>query len=129
MSFIQNEALKPSYAPGWFLADDEACTRITATIPATGEHVTTNADGTKYCKMGTFISQDGLKGILYEDVDLSTGDMPGSVVVAGRFYHDRVHGIVSGNDALIDAGTAPTVTRPGADEDEGEGGDGDGEGG
>lgn len=126
MSFIQNEALKPSYAPGWFLADDEACTRITATIPATGEHVTTNADGTKYAKMGTFISS--LKGILYEDVDLSTGDMPGSVVVAGRYYSDRVIGTVSGNAALVNAGTAPTVTRPGNDDNEGKG-DGDGEGG
>lgn len=111
MSFIQNEALKPSYAPGWFLADNEHCTRITATIPATGDHVTTNADGTKYAKMGTFIS--ALSGILYEDVDLSTGDMPGSVVVAGRYYADRVVGTVSGNDALVSAGEAPTVTRPG----------------
>ena len=110
MSFIADGVKRPSYQPGWFLAEDEGCVRITKTIPATGTHVSTAADGAKYAKMGTFISSLG--GILYEDVDLSTGAMPGSIVVAGHYYADRVIGTVSGVATLVSAGNAPTVTRP-----------------
>ena len=111
MSFIQTEILKPTYAPGWFLEDSEHCTRITKEIPATGDFVVTNADGTKYVPMGTFIGSP-INGLVYEDVDVTTGAMPGSVVVAGRYYADRINGTVSGNNELINAGNAPTVTRP-----------------
>lgn len=109
MSFIYSET-HPSYAPGWFLADDENCTRVTKTIPNTGAFVTTNADGTKYVKMGTFVA--ALGGIVFEDVDVSEGAAPGSVVVAGRYYADRVIGTVTGVASLVSAGNAPEVTRP-----------------
>lgn len=110
MAFIGKNEKGHTYAPGWFLADDEDCTRITKTVPGTGAHVTTTEDGAKYAKMGTFV--ESLGGILYEDVDLSNGAAPGSVVVAGRYYSDRVIGTVSGVDALVNAGAYPTVTRP-----------------
>ena len=110
MSFIQTEPKRPTYAPGWFLADDEHCTRVTKQIPATGDFVTTNDDGTKVVKAGTFIGNP-IYGLVYEDVDVSTGAMPGSVVVSGRYYADRISGTVSGNNELIDAGNAPAVTR------------------
>jgi len=110
MSFIGDIEQGQTYAPGWFLEDNEKCTRVTKTVPATGAHVTTTADGKKYAKMGTFVASLG--GILYEDVDLSTGAMPGSVVIAGRYYSDRVIGTVTGVAALVSAGAYPTVTRP-----------------
>lgn len=119
MSFIANAPLKPSYAPGWFLADDENCTRITVTVAANSEAAVTNADGTKYMPMGSVYAG----GLLYEDVDLSEGDAPGSLVIAGHYWEDR---IVGDDDdltytGLVSAGEYPTVTRP--DEDEGDTGD------
>jgi len=111
MSFINNAPAKPSYSPGWFLADDENAVRLTFMLEDDGDYVTTADDGAKYVAMGTFIGSP-IYGIVYEDVDLSTGDMPASIVVAGHYYEDRVIGTVSGNDALISAGEAPAVTRP-----------------
>lgn len=114
MSFIQNEPLKPSYQPGWFLADDENCTRITMTIPAESDHVIVNEDGTKYVPMGTVFAA----GILYEDVDVSTGDMPGSLVIAAKVYEDRLVGDTEDltNTDIILVGDAPVVIRPTAKE-------------
>lgn len=118
MSFIQNEADARVYAPGYFLAHDE-CTRKTMTIPQT--LATTAANGTKFVKMGTvFPSNDeNAIGIVYEDVDVTTGDMPGSVVTKGEIYADRLAAELDADaiTALTALGfviieTAPTVTRP-----------------
>lgn len=89
MSFIGNVHQGQVYAPGWFLAKEE-CTRKTREISATG--ATTGANGGKYVKMGTvYPSNDQYaEGIVYEDVDVSTGDMPGSVVLKGEVYEDRL---------------------------------------
>lgn len=110
MSFIAEGVKRPSYLPGWFLADDENCTRITVTVDATDEAVVTADDGAKYMPMGSVYEG----GILYEDVDLSTGDMPGSLVVAGHYYADRIVGDSADitYSGLISVGDAPTVTRP-----------------
>ena len=52
MSFIMTPARAGHpYAPGWFLVNNEDCTRETRTIPATG--VTADADGGKHVAMGT----------------------------------------------------------------------------
>lgn len=117
MSFIGEDKKGFVYAPGWFLADDEGCTRITATIAADGEYVTTTDDGAVVALGGTFI--DDLGGILYEDVDLSNGDAPGSIVVAGKYYGDRVTGDASDVASLINVGNYPAVTRPEEDGAEG----------
>ena len=79
MSFIGDEHKGKVYAPGLFLAHEE-CVRETREIPQS--MATTEANGTKYVKMGTpFPSNDGnIEGLVYEDVDVTSGNMPGSVV-------------------------------------------------
>lgn len=91
MSFIKNDTTAKVYAPGYFIAlGDENCVRETKEIPAT--MAVTAEDGTKYVPMGTiFPSNDGNAiGIVYEDVDVTTGDMPGSVVTKGIVYEDKL---------------------------------------
>lgn len=91
MSFIQRNAVAgQGYAPGWFLADNEACERKTRTISATG--ASDGVNGGKYVKMGTIYPSNtsSAEGIVYEDVDVTTGDMPGSVVLSGVVYEDRL---------------------------------------
>lgn len=90
MSFInRNATTGKAYAPGWFLAHEE-CTRVTKEIAQEG--ATDTGEGGKYVKMGTiYPSNDGNAiGIVYEDVDVTTGDMPGSVVTKGEVYEDRL---------------------------------------
>ena len=121
MAFIGNVTQGTTYAPGYFLAHaDEEVTRETKQIPES--LATVNADGTKYVKMGTpFPSNDGnCVGLLYEDVDVTVGDMPGSVVTAeAEVYEDRlpVTLVDAAKTALTSKGfkfvaTAPAVTRP-----------------
>lgn len=90
MSFIGAGHQGQTYAPGWFLVNNEDCSRFTKTIPQS--LATTAADGTKYVKMGTaFPSNDAsATGIIYEDVDVTSGAMPGSVVTQGTVYEDRL---------------------------------------
>jgi hypothetical protein len=89
MSFIGSGRAGEVYAPGYFLAHEE-CTRRTTEIPQS--MATTASDGSKYVPMGTiFPSLNGnAKGIVYEDVDVSTGNMPGSVVYKGEVYETRL---------------------------------------
>lgn len=88
MSFIGGSQGK-TYLPGYFLAHEE-CERKTREIPQS--MATTESNGTKYVKMGTiFPSNDGnAEGIVYEDVDVTTGNMAGSVVLNGVVYEDRL---------------------------------------
>lgn len=88
MSFIGNSNGK-TYAPGYFLAKEE-CDRETREIPQS--MATTAANGSKYVKAGTpFPSNDAnIKGFVYEDVDVTTGNMPGSVVTAGKVVESRL---------------------------------------
>lgn len=90
MSFIGAEKQGQTYAPGWFLVTDEDCVRKTRQIAQSG--ATTTAEGGKYVPMGTaYPSNDGNAiGIVYEDVDVTDGDMPGSVVLRGTVYEDRL---------------------------------------
>ena len=121
MSFIGAVKQGVTYAPGYFLAyNDEGVTRETKQIAQSG--ATTAADGTKYVKMGTpYPSNDGNAiGLTYEDVDVTTGDMPGSVVTGNaEVYEDRLPVELNGaaKTALEALGfkfiaTAPAVTRP-----------------
>lgn len=118
MSFIGATEEGLVYAPGYFLAHEE-CERKTRQIAQTG--ATTAANGAKYVKMGTvYPSNDGdAEGIVYEDVDVTTGDMPGSVVLKGVVYEDRLPVALAdaAKTALEAKGftfieTAPEVTRP-----------------
>ena len=117
MSFIGSVEQGKAYAPGWFLAHEE-CERKTREIPQTGA---TTVDGKKYVKMGTvFPANDATaEGIVYQDVDVTTGAMPGSVVLRGVVYLDRlpVAPAAAAQTALEGKGfkfiaTSPAVTRP-----------------
>ena len=118
MSFI-TETTNTAYQPGYFLADTEGCTRETVTVAANHAAVVTKADGSKYVPAGAVIPANGAtaQGILYEDVDVSTGNMPGSIVTRGVIYADRLPAALS-NDAksaltgIKVIATAPAVTRP-----------------
>ena len=119
MSFIKTPTTGKVYAPGYFLAkNDENCVRETRTIPASKG---TTEGGGKYVPMGTiFPANDATAiGIVYEDVAVTTGDMPGSVVTKGIVYEDKLP--VTLNSAAKTAleglgfkfiATSPTVTRP-----------------
>lgn len=118
MSFIGAGSKGTTYMPGWFLAHEE-CERKTRQISQTGATVTDN--GAKYVKMGTIYPANDAtaEGIVYEDVDVSTGDMPGSVVLSGVVYEDRLPVALesAAKTALQGKGftfiaNAPTVTRP-----------------
>lgn len=91
MSFIKNDNTARVFAPGYFLAADaENCTRETREMKQT--NATTLSDGTKIVKMGTvYPANDGTaEGIVYEDIDVTSGNMPGSVVTKGIVYEDRL---------------------------------------
>ena len=124
MSFIASSQGK-YYEPGYFLANNEDCTRETKQILQAG--ATTADNGGKYVKAGTIYSvttgtgNDATTdyiGIVYEDVDVTFGDMPGSVVTKGEVYSDRLPVTLTTTiqTALEAKGfkfrTSPTVTRP-----------------
>lgn len=122
MSFIGlNQVTGKVYAPGYFLADPEHCTRETKTIKADDAAVKTTEDGGKYVPMGaTYKEGTGesakVAGVVYEDVNVTSGDMPGSVVTAGTIYKTRLV-TPDDADALKALGFTvieeePAVTRP-----------------
>lgn len=88
MSFIIEEKGK-AYAAGYFLAHEE-CERKTRQV--TQAMAVTTDNGAKYVPMGTiYPSNDAnAEGIVYEDIDVTTGDMPASVVLKGVVYEDRL---------------------------------------
>lgn len=116
MSFIQNKT-NIGYKPGYFLAHEE-CVRETVEVAADHAQVVTREDGAKYVPAGAIIpSNDGnAKGILYEDVDVSTGNMPGSLVTKGIIYEGRLPAAIQSAAKTAMAGieyrTEPTITRP-----------------
>lgn len=94
MSFIGKKREGETYAPGYFLAyADEEVVRETRQFAENSALVVTDADGGKHVPMGTaYPTNDAYAvGIAYEDVDVSDGDMPGSVVTGNAVvYEDRL---------------------------------------
>lgn len=118
MSFIASDTGK-GFLAGYFLVDDENCTRLTKTIKANHAQAVTRPDGSKYVPMGAVIpANDGTAvGILYENIDVSNGDMPGSVVTDGKVYTDRLPAApaaaaVSALTGIKFVATSPAITRP-----------------
>lgn len=115
MSFISNETGAPVYAPGYFLASAD-CKRFTTEIAqAKGTTVGT----AKVVKAGTvYPSNDGNAiGIVYEDVDVTNGDAPGSIVTDGVVYEDRLPAAIESAAEAVLTGirviaTSPSITRP-----------------
>lgn len=112
MSFIGDVKKGTTYAPGYFLAhNDEGVTRETKEIAQNSALVVTSEDGTKHVPMGTaYPTNDGNAiGILYEDVDVTVGNMPGSVVTGGaEVYEDRL----AATGVSYDAVTPETGANP-----------------
>lgn len=115
MSFIESNTGAKSYAPGYFLASED-CKRITTEIAQSGA---TTVGTAKVVKAGTvYPSNDGNAiGIVYEDVDVTTGDMPGSIVIEGTVYEDRLPAAIESAAEAVLTGitvitTSPAVTRP-----------------
>lgn len=116
MSFTGNKTNR-GYAPGWFLAEEE-CSRETVQVAATHAQAITLADGSKIVPMGAVIPANGAtaKGILFEDVEVTNGDMPGSLVTRGVIYGDRLPAALDSAAANAMTGitvkTVPAVIRP-----------------
>lgn len=121
MSFIGAVDQGKAYAPGYFLAHEE-CERKTRLFEQDNAEVVTTAEGAKYVPMGAFYPANDsskVEGIVYEDVDVTNGDMPGSVVLSGVVYLDRLPEAPDSGVASALAGkgftfvdSAPSVTRP-----------------
>lgn len=116
MSFNQNTNGRV-YAPGWFLAEEE-CARETCEISASHSQAVT-IGATKIVPAGAVIpSNDGnAVGILYEDVEVTTGNMPGSIVTRGAVYEDRLPAAIESTAEAVLPGikvitATPAVIRP-----------------
>jgi hypothetical protein len=120
MSFIQTPEFQgKGWEAGYFLVDDENCTRVTAEISASHAAVVTRADGSKYVPAGSIIPSNNSSavGILYENVDVTAGNAPGSIVVAGYVYKDRLPVVVDSDAVTAMTGIKwdtyePTIARP-----------------
>lgn len=118
MSFIGATEHGRNFEPGWFLESAVGVVRKTRQLKKDGA---VDVNGEKYVQMGTiFPANDATaEGIVYEDVCVTSGDMPGSVVLAGRVYEDRLPTAIAeaAKTALEGKGftfipTSPAVTRP-----------------
>lgn len=93
MAFIGAKKNGTTYAPGYFLAyNDENVVRETREFAQNSALVKTTDEGGKYVPAGTaYPSNDGNAiGIAYEDVDVTVGNIPGSVVTKGIVYEDKL---------------------------------------
>lgn len=88
MSYIANAQGK-TFNAGFFLAHEE-CTRETHEIMQS--LATTESDGTKYVKAGTIYPSNDTHaiGIVYEDTDVTNGNVAGSVVTKGEVIEGRL---------------------------------------
>lgn len=95
MAFIGAKHEGTIYAPGYFLAhNDENITRETREFSASSALAVSTEEGGKYIPAGTaYPTNDGNAiGLAYEDVDVTVGNMPGSVITGGtvEVYEDRL---------------------------------------
>ena len=116
MSFIAS-AQGTTFEAGWFLVNDEQCLRESATIAANhAQKVTRN--GRTIVPAGAVIPANGATavGILYEDIDVTDGDAPGSIVTKGVIYGDRLPAALASAAASALTGitvkTTPSIVRP-----------------
>lgn len=116
MAFIGKEA-GTVFAPGYFLVANELCDRETRQAEKTKG---ATVGDRKVVKMGTIYPADTAAaiGIVYEDVDVTEGDAPCSVVTKGTVYTNRLPAAPSeaAKTALEKLGfkfvTESEVTRP-----------------
>ena len=113
MSFNQKNNGR-GYAPGFFLASAD-CDRETVEVSASHAQAVTIGDK-KIVPAGAVIpSNDGnAKGILYEDVEVTTGNMPGSLVTRGVVYEDRLPAAIESTAEAVLPGIRVITTTPAA---------------
>lgn len=104
-----------------FLSSEVGLVTKTMTIPSTHANTTnvTLPDGNvrKILKAGSVVTiSSAVKGILFQDVDLTDGDCPASVMVGGRVYETRVLNLSTNKTTLQGIGiifdTLPTDNAP-----------------
>lgn len=114
----------PSKGYGWnagiFLApgSDEACIRQSMTIEPTHAQAVNRENGRVVVPTGAVIPSNDANavGILFEDIDVTEGAKPGSVVIEGIVYEDLLPASVESTAKAVLTGitfaTSPTITRP-----------------
>lgn len=118
MSYFDGPAKGYGWNAGHFLVNDETCIRKTMTIAANHAQAVTRDNGRKVVPAGAVIPANGAtaKGILFEDIDVTEGAKPGSVVIAGTIYGGRLPAALASAAATALTGitvlTEPTITRP-----------------
>lgn len=118
MSYFDGPAKGYGWNAGHFLVNDETCIRHTMTIAANHAQAVTRENGRKVVPAGAVIPANGAsaKGILFEDIDVTEGAKPGSVVIAGTIYGNRLPAALADAAATALKGitvlTEPTITRP-----------------
>ena len=93
MSFNENKQGVVFNAGSFIANGDENIVRETREASASSALVVTGANGSKHIPAGTaYPSNDGnAVGIMYEDVDVTNGNMPCSVIIGGAtVYEDRL---------------------------------------
>lgn len=118
MSYFDGPSKGYGWNAGHFLVNDETCIRQTMTIAANHGQAVTRDNGRKVVPAGAVIPANGAtaKGILFEDIDVTEGAKPGSVVIAGTIYGSRLPAALADAAASalteIKVITEPTITRP-----------------
>ena len=116
MSFTAS-AQGTTFEAGWFLVDDEQCLRETTTVATTHAQAVTR-NGRTIVPAGAVIPANGSTaiGILYEDIDVTDGAAPGSIVTKGTIYGDRLPAALDSDAATALTGitvkTSPNAVRP-----------------
>lgn len=118
MSFYASSS-GAGFLAGYFLVDDEECLRETMTIAANHKQAVTLENGAKVVPSGAVIPSNDAKakGILYEDIDVSFGDAPGSVVTKGVVEEGKLPAKINAEAKTAMVGitvieNADTVVRP-----------------
>ena len=113
MSFIRDVEKGRGFEAGYFMESEVGRVRKTRQIKSAGA---TPIGNEKSVLAGSLWEDGGEYGVVYEDVNVTSGDMPGSVVLAGRVYGDRIAGDAKSaldddeNFTIIE--NSPAVTRP-----------------
>ena len=118
MSYFDGPSRGYGWNAGHFLVNDETCIRQTMTIAANHAQAVTRDNGRKVVPAGAVIPANDAtaKGILFEDIDVTEGAKPGSVVIEGTVYGGRLPAALANTAASaltkITVLTEPTITRP-----------------
>lgn len=106
MSYIAHDTTSQVWTAGYFLVSAD-CKRETRQIAQEGA---TTVGNRKIVKAGTIYpaNNNTATGIVYEDIDVTNGDIAGSVVTEGIVYEDRLPEAVD----TYSSATVPTGGNP-----------------